>query len=352
VTWVGTFTAFMAATIGMSQFDIKRILAWSTVSQLGYMFAGLGVGAYTAGMFHLFNHAFFKAMLFLCSGAVIHGLHGEQDVRKMGGLASKMPITHICYLIGCLSISGLPIFSGFFSKDEILSAANHFDVGPAAALVGPILTFTAGLTAFYMFRSYFMTFSGTYRGDAHPHESPLVMTAPLMVLAVPAMLSGYLGFNFNSLQGGEFLTPFGSFLYFGEPEKAAFHVPVALASLAAFLIGVGLAFMVYCRNLGLNTWFATKLTPLYQFSLNKWYFDELYMGFVQKAVLPVYSRTWTIIDKGIVDGIVNLWGLAAIGTGEVMRYGQNGRGQYYVVMIFAAAAGLSLLVFFFKAPPG
>jgi NAD(P)H-quinone oxidoreductase subunit 5 len=348
VAWVGTFTAFMAATIALSQFDIKRVLAWSTVSQLGYMFAGLGCGAYTAGMFHLFNHAFFKAMLFLCSGAVIHGLHGEQDIRKMGGLASKMPLTHICFLIGTLSISGFPLFSGFFSKDEILAAANHFSVGPLAGLMGPVLTFTAGLTAFYMFRAYFMTFSGAYRGDAHPHESPLVMTVPLLVLAVPSMLSGYLGTNLNTYTqvGSAFPNPFASFLYFGEPEYEPLHVNVALASLAAFIIGAGLSFMVYRRNLGINTWFQTKLAPLYQFSFNKWYFDEVYLGFVQKALLPVYNRTWSIVDKGIVDGIVNMWGLIAIGTGEVMRYGQNGRGQYYVVMIFACVAGLSLLVYF------
>jgi NADH:ubiquinone oxidoreductase subunit 5 (subunit L)/multisubunit Na+/H+ antiporter MnhA subunit len=262
VAWIGGLTAFMAATIAMSQFDIKRVLAWSTVSQLGYMFVGLGTGAYTAGMFHLFNHAFFKAMLFLCSGAVIHGLQGEQDIRQMGGLKKSMPITRACFLIGTLSISGFPFFSGFFSKDSILDSASKFSVGPLAGLLGPLMTFTAALTAFYMFRLYFMTFTGEYRGSAHPHESPYVMTVPLIALAVPSMISGYLGMNSQAyLQLGQaFPNAFTQFLHFGaEPEFEPVNLSVAVASIAMFVIGTGVAFMVYTRKLGLNTWFEGKL---------------------------------------------------------------------------------------------
>ncbi len=347
VAWIGTITAFMAATIALSQFDIKRVLAWSTVSQLGYMFAGLGTGAYTVGMFHLFNHAFFKAMLFLCSGAVIHGLHGEQDIRKMGGLNKSMPITHWCFLIGTLSISGFPIFSGFFSKDGILDSANKFSVGPLHELMGPLLTLTACLTTFYMFRLYFMTFSGQYRGEAHPHESPPAMTVPLMVLAIPSVVSGYLGMNPQSYMhpGQAFPNAFTQFLHFGTPEYEPLNVGVVGMSLAMFVIGLALSYAVYIKHVGLNTWCAEKLQWAYRFSLNKWYWDELYLGFVQKVVLPVFRRVWSLVDQYIVDNIVNLSGLAALGSGEVLRYSENGRGQAYVMVIFACVAGLSLIVY-------
>ncbi len=351
VAWIGGFTAIMAATIAMSQFDIKRVLAWSTVSQLGYMFVGLGTGAYTAGMFHLFNHAFFKAMLFLCSGAVIHGLHGEQDIRKMGGLRKTMPITFVCFLIGTISISGVPLFSGFFSKDAIIDSANHFSTGPLAGLLGPLMLFTAFLTAFYMFRLLFMTFFGKYRGEAHPHESPWVMTAPLMVLAVPSVLSGYLGVNPQALFGGAtqaLPNAFTAFLHFGPTaEYEALNFGGMTISTIFALTGIGLAFLVYMRGLALNTWFEKKLPVLYQFSFNKWYFDDVYMFLVQKVILPTFRAVWSLVDQRIIDNIVNLTGLGALGSGEVLRYSENGRGQYYAMVIFACVAGLSLVFYVF-----
>lgn len=354
VAWVGGLTAFMAATIAMSQFDIKRCLAWSTVSQLGYMFVGLGAGAYTAGIFHLFNHAFFKAMLFLCSGAVIHGLHGEQDMRQMGGLFKKMPITAACFLIGTISICGIPGFSGFFSKDEVIHAANHFSTGPMHEFLGPLLTFTAFLTSYYMFRIFFMTFTGTYRGNAHPHESPPAMTLPLVVLAVPSVLSGYLGVNpqayaqlFSGATPTPFANAFAAFVNFDFGH--GFHFPALdlntmIISSVAAIAGVILSFMVYTKGVALNTWVEKSFQPLYQFSFNKWYFDNLYMGILQKIILPIFRGVWAVVDQLIVDNIVNLTGLISLGTGEAMRYTQNGRGQSYVMVIFSCVAAISLAV--------
>jgi NAD(P)H-quinone oxidoreductase subunit 5 len=355
---VGGATAFMAATIAMSQFDIKRILAWSTVSQLGYMFVGLGCGAYTGGIFHLFNHAFFKAMLFLCSGAVIHGLHGEQDIRKMGGLRKHMPITAWCCLIGTLSISGCPGLSGFFSKDEIIAAACKTD-----PWLGGLMIFTALLTAFYMFRMYFMTFENTYRGDAHPHESPWVMTLPLVALAIPSILSGYLGFNFNSLPAffnwtgspsPAYANHFASFLYFGTaPEFEPINGQIVLISVFASLAGFALAMAIYVqRSLKLNSEIVNSksglVTGLYQFSLNKWYWDEGYLNLANRLFLPLFAKIWNLIDRYCIDTVVDVSGMAALGIGEVLKYTQNGRGQYYALVIFAWVAGLTFVAYFLR----
>lgn len=354
---IGGMTAFMAATIAMSQFDIKRILAWSTVSQLGYMFVGLGTGAYTAGIFHLFNHAFFKAMLFLCSGAVIHGLHGEQDIRKMGGLGKYMPITGWCFLIGALSISGCPGLSGFFSKDEIIASACKFNFW-----LGAVMIITALMTAFYMFRAYFMTFEKEYRGDAHPHESPLVMTVPLIILAVPSVISGYLGVNLNSFANLRFdgieTTPlptfFASFIHPGQwPEFEGINGQIMACSILASVLGFLAAWAVYkSRTWQINTTIATSknslVAAIYKFSFNKWYFDELYLYFAQKVVLPVFDNVWLWVDKYIVDNIVNLTALITMSIGELMKLGQNGKGQYYALVIFAWVAGLTFVAFFLR----
>ncbi len=350
--WVagfGAFTAFMAATIGMSQFDIKRVLAWSTCSQLGYMFVGLGVGAFTGGMFHLFNHAFFKAMLFLCSGAVIHGLHGEQDIRKMGGLFNKMPITAWCFLIGTISISGVLPFSGFFSKDEIVGAALH-----ANPLIGGVLLLTAGLTAFYMFRVFFLTFVGEYRGDAHPHESPGAMTMPLVALALPSITSGLLGFNFASI-GNETPQPnhFASFVYGPSgPHFETLHVSAMVGSVAIALAGFGIAYLIYyARYMTVNSSIANSTNPLikfiYQLSFNKWWFDDMYLK-AAKTILELYQLIWRLIDEYIVDNMVNFSATVTMGTGEVLKYTQNGRGQYYALIIFAAVIGLTWIAYFWR----
>jgi NAD(P)H-quinone oxidoreductase subunit 5 len=357
ITCIGAITAFMAATIALSQFDIKRILAWSTVSQLGYMFVGLGTGAFSGGIFHLFNHAFFKAMLFLCSGAVIHGLHGEQDIRKMGGLRKYMPITAYCCLIGTLSISGCPGLSGFFSKDEIISSACKYNVW-----LGALMIFTAFMTAFYMFRLYFMTFENKYRGDAHPHESPPVVWMPLVVLAVPSVLSGYLGFNFASLlnirfdghESSPFANQFASFIHFGSvPHFEGLNGLVMLISTTAALLGFGLAWAVYVSGQSkVNSEIANSKQPLvaflYDFSLHKWRFDELYMAILNHIALPIFGAVWKAIDMLVVDNFVNFSGNATMATGRALRYMQNGRAQYYALIIFASVAGLTIIAYLMR----
>lgn len=354
VAIVGAITAFMAATIAMSQYDIKRVLAWSTCSQLGYMFVGLGCGAFTGGIFHLFNHAFFKAMLFLCSGAVIHGLHGEQDIRRMGGLHKSMPITHFCFLIGCLAISGFPVFSGFFSKDEIIGAAMN-----THPVIGWLMMLTAGMTAFYMFRLYFMTFTGSYRGDAHPHESPASMTWPLLVLSIPSMLSGYLGFNFANLQGAmaggsaEHGLPnhFAAFVYgpMG-PHFEGCNIPLMATSVVVAAIGIFMAYAMYqTKTIHINKTFAESkegfANLVYNFSFNKWYMDDLYFGLVDRVFLPLFKNVWTFVDQVIVEGIVNGVGLLTVSMGEVLKYLQTGRAQYYAVVIFASVAGIAWIAY-------
>ncbi len=350
VASIGAITAFMAATIAMSQYDIKRVLAWSTCSQLGYMFVGLGVGAFTGGIFHLFNHAFFKAMLFLCSGAVIHGLHGQQDIREMGGLKKSMPIAHICFLIGTLSISGFPLFSGFFSKDEIIGAAmvHH-------PFIGWLMMLTAGMTAFYMFRLYFMTFTGEYRGSAHPHESSPAMTWPLLVLAVPSILTGYLGFNIANLQPAlagaspEHGLPnhFAAFIFGPNgPHFEGANVTMMGISIAFGLAGFAIAYLMYLtRTLHFNKTFAESkegmANLIYNMSFNKWYMDDIYFGIVDRVLLPAYKNVWTFVDMVIVEGVVNGVGLVTMSIGEVLKYLQNGRGQYYALVIFAAVAGIA-----------
>jgi NAD(P)H-quinone oxidoreductase subunit 5 len=348
ITVIGCITAFMAATIALSQFDIKRTLAWSTVSQLGYMFVGLGAGAFSGGIFHLFNHAFFKAMLFLCSGAVIHGLHGEQDMRSMGGLRKYMPYTALCFLIGTISISGFPPFSGFFSKDEIIGTALEYNKP-----IGIIMIITAAMTAFYMFRMYFMTFTGKYRGEAHPHESPWVMVLPLLVLAVPSVISGFVGFNPQSLQASEAAVPangFASFIYFLHPHFEALNYTTIGISVAASLLGLVAAYLIYVSGVWkVNEAIANSKNPLiaflYDFSFNKWRFDELYYSFVS-GLIKLFEIVWTTIDKWIVDGIVNATGIIALGAGYILRYTQNGRGQYYALIIFAWVAGLCWFAFY------
>ncbi len=354
IGFIGTFTAFMAATIAMSQFDIKRGLAWSTVSQLGYMFAGLAAGTFTGGLFHLFNHAFFKAMLFLCSGAVIHGMHGEQDMRQMGGLRKHMKGTAVCFLIGTLSISGFPLMSGFFSKDDIISAAWHH-----SHLMGGMLLLTAGLTAFYMFRLYFMTFEGEYRGTVQPHNSPPAMVYPLIALAVPSVCSGWLGLP-QTVQGisewfagKEVPTPFASFVNFQGPHFEGADASLMLAGTACAAVGFAFAYMIYLsKKSDLNTQIATSTSPalsfLYKFSFNKWYFDEAYQALVN-GLLALYNVVWTWVDLQIVDNVVNISAMVTTSAGEVLKYTENGRGQSYALVIFGWVAVLTLVAYFWPA---
>ncbi|MBY0551056.1 MAG: NADH-quinone oxidoreductase subunit L [Candidatus Obscuribacterales bacterium] len=366
IAWVGGLTAFMAATIAMSQFDIKRALAWSTVSQLGYMFVGLGTGGFSAGLFHLTTHAFFKAMLFLCSGSVIHALHGEQDMRNMGGLWSKTRYTSMCFLIGTCAISGIPGLAGFFSKDEIIGSALNW-TGPGGPFLGYLMIFTAGLTAFYMFRMFFMTFTGEYRGKAHVHEEHNVdpITGPLCVLALPSIFAGAIGAgapffkSFIALTSGQdvpYTGPFAQFVHFGahaHPEHI--HALGMGASVLIGFAGLALAFLAYNgKGYSLDVAAEKALGPIYRFiyrfSLNKWYWDELYM-FIVKRSLAAFEWCWTFIDKFLIDRVMvdgTRW--LFTGLGALLKFTENGRGQAYALAIFASVAIIGLLVYFTMVP--
>ncbi len=399
IAYTGAFTAFLGATIAITQNDIKKGLAYSTISQLGYMVMAMGVGAYSAGLFHLMTHAYFKAMLFLGSGSVIHGMEGvvghnpalAQDMRLMGGLRKYMPVTSFTFLIGCLAISGIPPFAGFWSKDEILGAA--FAANPLLWFVGYA---TAGITAFYMFRMYFSTFEGGFRGtdkkiieklqkaatilvegealapnfgpgamkqgelaatgggnhDDHshghssePHESPWTMTFPLAVLAIPSILIGLLGTPFANY--------FEEFIYSPNEtlaevmEKTAefdineFYV-MAGSSVGISLIGITLASLMYLMKKIDPSAIANQIKPLYELSLNKWYFDDIYHK-VFVLGLRRLARQVMEVDFRVVDGAVNLTGFFTLVSGEGLKYIENGRAQFYALIVFGAVLALVIL---------
>lgn len=364
IAWTGALTAFLGATIALTQNDIKKGLAYSTISQLGYMVMAMGIGAYSAGLFHLMTHAYFKAMLFLCSGSVIHGMEEvvghepvlAQDMRLMGGLRKYMPITSICFLIGTLAICGIPPFAGFWSKDEILGLA--FQANPSLWLIG---WGTAGLTAFYMFRMYFMTFEGDFRGKNHeiqeqlleeagvvvseeghhgekPHESPLTMTFPLMALAVPSCLIGLIGVPWaNKFEA--FIFPPSETLE--EVLEASEHFEwnefliMGGTSVGIALIGITVAYLMYVKGKIDPKAIAQKFPALYQFSLNKWYFDDIYDSVFVKGCRRL-ARGIMEVDYKVVDGAVNLTGLVTVISGEGLKYLENGRAQFYALIIFGA----------------
>jgi NADH-quinone oxidoreductase subunit L len=314
VAVIGLATAFFAATIGLAQTDIKKVYAYSTVSQLGYMFLGVGVGAFSAGIFHLMTHAFFKGLLFLGAGAVIHGLHGEQELGQMGGLFKHMKITAITLFCASLAISGFPFTSGFFSKDAILVAA--YERAPWMYWVGVL---TAGMTAFYVFRAWFLAFTGDYRGHAHPHESPLVMTGPLMILAV------------LSLAGGLINVP-----HILEPmfaEKAENQV-LAWLSAGMGILGILLAYVFYVAKRGLADSFAKAAGGLYTLVYNKYFVDEAYDATVVEPLMEG-SRTvlWRGVDAGMIDGTVNGVGRRARGIGSILRLAQSGNIRSYAAWV-------------------
>jgi NADH:ubiquinone oxidoreductase subunit 5 (subunit L)/multisubunit Na+/H+ antiporter MnhA subunit len=347
----------MAATIALTQNDIKRALAWSTVSQLGYMFVGLGVGAYSSAMFHLTTHAFFKAMLFLCSGAVIHALHGEQDMRNMGGLLKKIPITGWCFLIGTVAISGIPPFSGFFSKDEIIASAFAWPVAGHEILAWSTVL-TAGMTSFYMFRMVFLTFFGEYRGTAHVHEEKLPgdpLTWPLIVLAVPSMAAGAVmgngvAFCSHLFGGGEYATPYTQFLHFIHPHFEGINLIPLASGLGFAVVGIILSMVLYSgKGYEFDKAFEAKLPGLYNFSLNRWYMDNVYLGGAA-MFLSAFKSVWQTIDKFLVDGIVNSTSWITYTLGSFFSRSENGRGQSYALLIFASVAVLGLLTYFVFVP--
>jgi len=309
ITIVGALTAIFAATVGFTQFDIKRVIAYSTCSQLGYMFFAAGVSAYPAAMFHLTTHAFFKALLFLGAGSVIHALSDEQDLRNMGGIWKKIPFTYMMMWIGSLALAGFPFFAGFYSKDMILEAAfaAHTPVGMVAFWLGCAAAF---LTAFYSWRLLIMAFHGKPRASAevmsHVHESPLVMTIPLFVLSIGAIFSGWLGYE---LFVGHDMARFWGDSILILPEhhamEHAHHVPTWVKLLPVVLAasGVILAVLCYVVWTGLPARAARAFSPIHSFFFNKWYFDELYdLIFVRPAV-RIGAFLWQRGDRDTIDGL-------------------------------------------------
>ena len=342
VAIVGLATAILAATIALKQNDIKKVLAYSTVSQLGDMFLGLGVGAYVGAVFHVMTHAFFKALLFLGAGSVIHALHHEQDIRRMGGLSSRLKITHLTFLIGCIAIAGIPPFAGFFSKDEILAAA--FSKNIVYWIIGVI---GAMMTAYYMFRLYAMTFLGRYRGTedpAHPiKESPLSMTLPLIILAVLSIVGGFLGipavFAENAHQLGNFLQPiFADSLALQQAHHLSHSTEYILigVSVAAALIAAIIAWLRYSRKpeTGEPAGVARAMN-------NAWYVDGFYNTIVVKPMYAVGRFLNVQIEKNIIDWIVNGFGKLLHYGSRQLRWLQSGQvGSYLLLMV------ISMLVFF------
>ena len=342
VSYVGIATAFFAATVGLVQTDIKKVFAYSTVSQLGYMFVGLGVGAFSAGVWHVMTHAFFKALLFLGAGSVIHALSGEQDLRQMGGLAKKIPITCVTLFCAGLAIAGFPYTSGHYSKDAILEAA--YLQAPWIYWVGVI---TAGMTAFYVFRALFLCFFGEYRGkldagshdhhshaDEHSHghshghgihESPAVMWIPLAILALLSLGGGFINIP-------KFLEPIFP-LAEGEPAEWLGYVAIAMG-----LGGIALAYLFYVVSPGIPDALAKAFSAPYQWMYNKYYVDEFYGATVVDPVMDGSRELlWRVADVGIIDGAVNGAGKVASATGNLLRHAQSGYIRSYAAWVVAGS---------------
>jgi NADH-quinone oxidoreductase subunit L len=341
---VGAATAFLAATIAIRQNDIKKVLAYSTVSQLGYMFLALGTGAYVAAVFHVMTHAFFKALLFLGSGSVIHAVSGQQDIRYMGGLRKKLPVTYYTFLVGCLAIAGIAPFAGFFSKDAILLSV--FASGNIVLYAVGLLT--AGLTAFYMFRLLFITFSSSFRGTEeqahHLHESPLAMTIPLIVLAILSIVGGFVGIPELFMHGGEKLSDFLSPVVKSREvtvDHATEWILVALTTVIA-LAAIAFAYMRYRR------YSDEKETPVTRILENKWYVDELYNAVIVRQLHRFGGFVNTFIEKGTIDAMVNGVGRAVNYGGRQMRWLQSGQVGNYVLLMVISMVLLLVLQFFLR----
>jgi NADH-quinone oxidoreductase subunit L len=335
VAFVGLATAFFAATIGLKQNDIKKVLAYSTVSQLGYMFVALGVGAYQTALFHVITHAFFKALLFLGAGSVIHAMSGEQDIRRMGGLKKALPITHAAFLIGTLAIAGLPPFAGFFSKDEIL--AKVWEHSPVMFIV---LAVTSVLTAVYMLRLYWLTFYGDFRGTEkqkhHLHESPATMTMPLVVLAILSTVGGFIGMP-EVFHAPHFLNEFLAPVIW----KVNHHE--ASETFEYMLMGISVVLLLLIMYATYNTYVTKKVMPeendkdLQGFAklvANKYYVDEIYDAVITKPLNGISSFVYKYIDQGFIDKLVNGTGTSLTGFSGVLRFVQTGNiGGYIFSMV-------------------
>ncbi len=342
VAMIGLATAILAATIALKQNDIKKVLAYSTVSQLGYMFLGLGVGAYVGSVFHVMTHAFFKALLFLGAGSVIHAMHHEQDIRKMGGLKKHLPVTHITFLVGCIAIAGIPPFSGFFSKDEILSAA--YGVNKIYWIVGVI---GAMMTAFYMFRLYATTFLGQFRGtheqEHHLHESPASMTIPLVVLAILSAIAGFVGIPEVFMHDGHSLEKFLEPVFAASYKLKEMHHPDH--STEYMLIGISVAAALIAS---LYAWIRYSKKPELEDAegfgkvlANKWYVDEFYDTIIVKPLNGVGKFFNSAVERNLIDWAVNGVGRVIQYGGRQLRWLQSGQvGSYVLLMV------ISMLVFF------
>ena len=348
ITIVGAMTAIFAATIGLTQFDIKRVIAYSTCSQLGYMFFAAGVSAYPASMFHLTTHAFFKALLFLGAGSVIHAMSDEQDMRKMGGIWKKIPITYALMWVGSLALAGIPFFAGYYSKDLILEAAwaASSNSGYFAFWLGCLAAF---LTAFYSWRVLLLTFHGNFNSSKevldHVHESPIVMLIPLFVLALGAIFSGW--YFYNDFVGYNWKEFWGNSIFISEKHKAfklAHYVPLWVKYLPIFLaiLGILCAYLFYILNPNLPKILSKKLSPIYNLFYNKWYFDELYDYLFVKSFIKFGNFFWKKGDEGTIDrfgpnGISNL--VKNISSKSIII--QSGYIYHYA---FAMLIGLVVLI--------
>jgi NADH-quinone oxidoreductase subunit L len=338
VAIIGISTALLAATIALKQNDIKKVLAYSTVSQLGLMFLALGVGAYTAGVFHVMTHAFFKALLFLGAGSVIHAMHHEQDIMKMGGLRKKLPITHITFLIGCLAIAGIPPFAGFFSKDEILTAA--LEKNPVYYVLALA---TSLMTAFYMFRLYFLTFSGKFRGsheqEHHLHESPVPMTLPLIVLAILSVVGGWVGipavFAENAHLLSHFLSPVVASV---KPAHPAIHLSHSseLALMGGVLVLILVMIVLASKKFSKENIDTAAPSGFSAVLSNKWYVDEIYEAIVVRPINWISSFLSRVVDNRLIDGLVNGVGKGVQFSARQLRLLQSGQvGSYILIMMIA-----------------
>ena len=353
VTFVGASTALFAATIGCVQNDIKRVIAYSTCSQLGYMFIAAGVGAYQASIFHLFTHAFFKALLFLGAGAVIHAMSDEQDIRRMGGIWKKIPITYVVFWIGSLALAGIPPFAGFYSKDAILEAAfaSHSAVGMYGFICGTLAAF---LTAFYSWRLIILTFHGKPRADQHTmdhvHESPLVMTGPLMLLALGAVTVGY-------VFAGDFIGHHWEHFWNGAivngPENHVMHAMHEIPEIVGLLptivgvAGIILAYLLYMVAPGIPAAIASTFKPVYLFLLNKWYFDELYDAVLVRPYRCLARVLWQTGDATIIDGIPNgIAALTADSSAQTVKIQTGSLAMYAFVMLIGLVLLISIFLLF------
>jgi len=334
VAVVGGVTAFFAATIGTAQIDIKRILAYSTMSQIGYMFLAVGLGAYTAGMFHFMTHAFFKALLFLAAGNVIHAFHDDQDIRHMGNLRAGLPITFWTFLLGTLSISGFPLFAGFFSKDEIIRAA--LSAPGTEFWLGVLALITAGLTAYYMFRLFFIAFGWEWlaRDDRHLHEARPIQTIPLVILAAGAVVGGYV--------------PMASFLapVFGHGVEVGTGAFIGLAALSVLvaLVGFALAYTLHARRPELAVAWRTRLGPIHTLVEHKYYIDELYDRVFVRPGFVLGRLLNTIVEPRVIDGAVNAVASFFLVEAREFRLIQTGRVRSYALVTLGGAVGIIVII--------